>query len=109
MLGEVIDLLEERKINLVTAQHVLEELASGSLYHPFQIVEMKNWFQITDPKKIKKLCEEAIEQNPDIVKKYLAGKPKLLFALLGYISQTTNQRVDMKLVTEQLHKLLQKQ
>lgn len=108
VLGEVIDLLEERKINLVTGQRVLEELSSGSSYRPFQIVEMKDWFQITDPEKIKKLCEDVIRQNPDAVQKYLAGKKKLLFALLGHISQTTNQKADMKLVTEQLQKLLQK-
>lgn len=87
---------------------MLEELALGSPYHPFQIVEMKDWFQITDPEEIKKLCEDAIRQNPDVVQKYLAGKKKLLFALLGYISQTTNERADMNLITKQLLKLLQK-
>lgn len=108
ILGEVVDLLEERKINLVTLRDVLQELSLGSPYRPFQIVEMKDWFQITDPDKINKLCDDAIRQNPDVVQKYLAGKNKLLFALLGYISQTTHNRADMKLVTEQLQKLLHK-
>lgn len=108
LLGEVVDLLEERKINLVTVRRVLEEMALGSSYHPYQIVEMNDWFQISDLEKIRKLCEDAIRQNPDVVQKYKAGKKKLFFALLGYISETTNQKADMKLITDQLQKLLQK-
>nr|CAD7426548.1 unnamed protein product [Timema monikensis] len=73
------------------------------------ITEMNGWAQITNPLEIKKICEDVIIMNPDLVAKYLQGKTKIFKALIGEVAKITNQRANMALVTKELEIQLKKQ
>lgn len=70
------------------------------------MVEDNNWFQIVDEKELEKVCLNVIQENEKIVKKYKAGKKKVLKALLGQIVQKTNKCANMGAVVEIMERLL---
>lgn len=101
-LGEVVDLLKSKKINLVSARELLQEIVDGNPNSPSELVEMHGLLQITDLSEIDRLCTEALEQNTKLVEQYLNGKTKVFNALVGKIGKSTNNRANMAAVVEVL-------
>ncbi|XP_049785624.1 glutamyl-tRNA(Gln) amidotransferase subunit B, mitochondrial [Schistocerca cancellata] len=108
-LGELIDMLQNDVINLQVAKKVLEELLSGPANSPSEIVNLNHWSQIIHPDEINKICRDVILKNPKLVKQYKNGKKKVLKALLGEAARSTNERVKMSLVEQQLKTMLDKE
>ncbi|XP_049828330.1 glutamyl-tRNA(Gln) amidotransferase subunit B, mitochondrial isoform X2 [Schistocerca gregaria] len=108
-LGELIDMLQNDVINLQVAKKVLEELLTGPANSPSEIVNLNQWSQIIHPDEINKICRDVILKNPKLVKQYKNGKKKVLKALLGEAARSTNERVKMSLVEQQLKAMLDKE
>lgn len=105
-IGQLIDLLQNKIINLMKAKKILYELISDPKKSPKEIVEERNWFLISDEKQLEKMCLEIIEKNPKIVSQYKNGKKKLLNALLGEMAKITDNCADMVIVTKIMERLL---
>ncbi|KMQ87139.1 glutamyl-trna amidotransferase subunit mitochondrial [Lasius niger] len=105
-IGQLIDLLQNKVINLIKAKKILHELISDPKKSPKEIVEERNWFLISDEKQLEKMCLEVIEKNPKIVSGYKNGKKKLFNALLGEMAKITDQCADMAIVTKIMERLL---
>ncbi|XP_046684541.1 glutamyl-tRNA(Gln) amidotransferase subunit B, mitochondrial isoform X2 [Homalodisca vitripennis] len=107
-IGEIADLLQSKRINLLTARHVLEVIASGDNRAASDIISAGNLWLVTDPVEIQAVCDAAILRNPGLVESYRSGKTKVLGALLGDIAKVTQNRVDMSLIARHLQELLKK-
>ncbi|KAK9499263.1 hypothetical protein O3M35_002332 [Rhynocoris fuscipes] len=107
-LGEIIDLIENGEINLVTARKVMEEIATGSPLSPVEIVDKSGLKQISDPKQLYLICKNTIERNPKIVLQYKSGKTKVFSALLGIIAKETQNKANMKIISDMLKDILDK-
>nr|CAD7399982.1 unnamed protein product [Timema poppensis] len=107
--GELVDLLQNGTLNLMAVRKILDELLNGNPHSPSKITEMNGWAQITNPLEIKRICEDVIIKNPDLVAKYLQGKTKIFKALIGEVAKFTKQRANMALVTKELEIQLKKQ
>ncbi|XP_032688294.1 glutamyl-tRNA(Gln) amidotransferase subunit B, mitochondrial isoform X2 [Odontomachus brunneus] len=105
-IGEVIDLLQDKLINLLIATKILKELISGPKKLPKEIVQENNWFLISDTKLLEQMCLEVVERNPKIVKVYKKGKTKVAKALIGEIARNTRQCADMAAVAQIIERLL---
>ncbi|GLV42651.1 Glutamyl-tRNA amidotransferase subunit B [Carabus blaptoides fortunei] len=105
-LGELVDLIQLKTVNLVTARKILEEIINGDSRSPSEITEKNNWGQIKGTAQITKLCEDVITENPKLVKQYLCGKTKVFSALLGKAAVKSEQRANMAEVTRILKELL---
>lgn len=105
-IGQLIDLLQNKSINLITARKVLGELMTNPRKYPSEIVQERNWFLISDEKQLEQICLEVIEKNSKIVSEYRRGKKKLFNALLGEITKITEQRADMMAVARIMERLL---
>ncbi|XP_014261832.1 glutamyl-tRNA(Gln) amidotransferase subunit B, mitochondrial [Cimex lectularius] len=105
-LGEIIDLLQNDRINLTTARKLLSEIINGNPQTPFEIVEKENLYQITDEQILREICLEAMKNNPTAVEKYRKGKVRVLSFLLDYISEQTNNRAKMSKVIELIREML---
>ncbi|XP_011350215.1 glutamyl-tRNA(Gln) amidotransferase subunit B, mitochondrial isoform X2 [Ooceraea biroi] len=105
-IGQIINLLQDKLINLVTAKRILDNLTTDCKKSPREIVKEHNWFLISDEKQLEQICLGVIEKNPKIVSAYKNGKKKLLNALLGEIAKITEQRADMAAVAKMMEKLL---
>lgn len=107
-LGQFIDLVESNYINNQTRKKVIDLLVTGDKNMPLQIVDSKGWSQINNESEIENICLNVIENHPDKVKAYKAGKTKVLKAFLGIIAAETNGRANMKIVEQIMEILLKK-
>jgi aspartyl-tRNA(Asn)/glutamyl-tRNA(Gln) amidotransferase subunit B len=73
-----------------------------------QLVEKHGWAQIIDESEIERLCTAVIEQNPNLVKQFHAGKTKVFNSLVGKVSKITQNRADMAAVVQVLKEKLSK-
>ncbi|MFQ6111492.1 MAG: Asp-tRNA(Asn)/Glu-tRNA(Gln) amidotransferase GatCAB subunit B, partial [Nitrospinota bacterium] len=117
VMGELLRVLKERKLELeecrVTARHlasllkmvesgeitgtiakaVFEEMAAtGEM--PEEVVEKKGLRPITDAAELSAIVEKVLAENPDPVKKYRAGKEKLLGFLVGQVMKATGGKAN---------------
>ncbi|KAL0128262.1 hypothetical protein PUN28_003491 [Cardiocondyla obscurior] len=105
-IGQLIDLLQNKSINLITARKILKELTANSNKRPKEIVEEHNWFLISDEKQLKEICLKIIEKNPNMVSKYKTGKKKLFNALMGEVAKVTEDRANLAVVAKIMEQLL---
>uniref|UniRef100_A0A0A9YG45 Glutamyl-tRNA(Gln) amidotransferase subunit B, mitochondrial n=1 Tax=Lygus hesperus TaxID=30085 RepID=A0A0A9YG45_LYGHE len=105
-LGEITDFLQEDKINLTTAQFLLQEIANNNPNSPEEIVSKLGLAQISDPATLQELCSQIINDNPKMVKQYRSGKTKVISALLGAVAQKSGNRANMKLASQIMKDLL---
>lgn len=106
-LEDLTDLLLQKKINLDVCRSVLEEILSNGK-SPLTIVREKRWSLVTDSKVITEKCIKVIENNPKLVKQYRDGKVKVLRALLGILTKTSDNKLDMSLASKKMEELLKK-
>ncbi|KAL1518020.1 hypothetical protein ABEB36_001706 [Hypothenemus hampei] len=104
--GEILELVSQGLITRNVASMVLNELLQGNIRSPLEIVEEKNWKQITDEKELEKICQAILQENPKGVTQYLNGKVKVFKAFLGGVANKTDNRADMKKVETILKKIL---
>ena len=108
-LGQLIDMLESDKINLLLLKLILQEMIDTSK-SPEEISEDKNWKQISDDAEITKLCRTLLESESGqkMAKAYKSGKTKVLFAMAGEIKKLSHNRINMEKTVDTLKKLLSK-
>lgn len=65
-----------------------------------QIINEKGLAQITDEKDLNQIVEKVLKENPENLKKYLAGKEKILSFFIGEMMKKTQGKANPKLVNE---------
>lgn len=95
-LGELTDLMTEKRINAEICREILNELLNSNMeVNITQLVNDKGWCLVTDEKEIKDICLKVLENNPKLVKQYREGKIKVFRALLGILVKSTDKKLDM--------------
>lgn len=105
-IGELIDLIHDKRINYLVMRKVLIKLLDGPEKTPKQIVEENNWFMILDESELEKVCLEVLEKQPKLVKKYKAGRKRVFKVFLQQVATATNDCADMQQTTKILTRLL---
>ncbi len=62
---------------------------------------------LDDDTEIEKVAKEVIDENPEMVKQYQAGKTTIIQALVGQVMRKTQGRANAAKVLSILEKLLQ--
>ncbi len=87
-LAGLIQLVDNKTININTARQVFEEMfASGR--DAGAIVEAKGLAQVNDEATLSKVVEEVLDANPQQAQAYLAGNEKLFQFLVGQTMKRT--------------------
>ena len=106
-LGELVTLIDKGTISSAIAKKVLEELFN-EVKMPSKIIEEKGWVQISDEGAIKEVVAKILENNPQSVADYKAGKDKALGFLVGQAMKETrgkaNPQMLNKMFLEELNK-----
>ncbi len=106
-LAELAKLQAGGKINSTTAKDVFQEmLASGK--DAATIVKEKGLEQVSDDSAIEKEALAVLEENPDEVARYLAGKEQLLQFFVGQLMKRTRGKANAAVATPILKTLLEK-
>lgn len=90
--GDLISLLENKKINSSMASQALEKmLDTGKPVSEF--ISQKDMDGI-DEGTLREICQRAVAENKEAVESYLGGKEKAFGAIIGYIMKVTKGKAD---------------
>ncbi len=104
-LDELVNLVDEGKINSKQAKNVFAEMfATGS--GAAAIVKEKGREQVSDTGAIEVLCDQAIAASPKAVAEYKAGKLAAINAIKGQVMKLSKGQANPALVGEILAKKL---
>lgn len=91
-LNELIKLLDSKKIKMNLAKSTLDKmLETGKKVS--ELISESDMGGL-DEATTKKLCEEAVENNPNAVADYKNGKEKAIKAIVGYVMKNSRGKAD---------------
>ncbi|XP_060811129.1 glutamyl-tRNA(Gln) amidotransferase subunit B, mitochondrial isoform X2 [Bombus pascuorum] len=105
-IEELMDLVQAKVINRQILRKLLNELVNKPNKMPKQIVEENKWFMISDEKELELICSEILKTNPQLVKKYKAGKRRIYKSFLRKAAILTEDCADMVKVSKIMTRLL---
>jgi aspartyl-tRNA(Asn)/glutamyl-tRNA(Gln) amidotransferase subunit B len=104
--SEFLTLIHESKINSATAQVILAEmLATGA--SPESVLKEKDLGQKSSPDELRPIVESIVNQNPDSVAQYKAGKLQVIKFLLGAVMKATGGKANPKVAEDLLKEIMQ--
>lgn len=106
-LARLIELIEEGTISGKMAKEIFGVMWKLKM-SPEDIIKQRGLKQITSDDEINDLCIKVIDENKDIVQKFIDGKEGVLGALVGIVMKDTKGQANPKLVNEKLRDVIQK-
>ena len=104
-LAKLINLIKKGTISGKIAKTIFEIMSDGDK-DPEKIVEEKGLKQQSDPKKLEKIIDKIISENPKNVELYKSGKDKLFGFFVGQVMKSSGGKANPQLVNEILKKKL---
>ncbi len=106
-LGELICLIDKGTISTSIAKKVLPEMFETQ-EKPSKIIEKNGWIQISDEGAIKEVVKKVLQENPQSIADYKAGKDRALGFLVGQAMKETKGKANPgmlnKMFLEELNK-----
>ena len=106
-LGHLVQLIDKGTISNSIGKKVLEELFENPK-EPSKIIEEKGWVQISDEGAIKEVVLKVLENNPQSVADYKAGKDKALGYLVGQAMKETRGKANPQMLNKMFMEELKK-
>ncbi len=106
-LAGLVSLLDKEVISSSIGKKVLDELFENPR-DPQKIIEEKGWIQISDESAIKEVVKKVLENNPQSIADFKAGKDKALAYLIGQSMKETKGKANPKMLTEMFLEELKK-
>ncbi|MFA7315152.1 MAG: Asp-tRNA(Asn)/Glu-tRNA(Gln) amidotransferase subunit GatB, partial [Candidatus Magasanikbacteria bacterium] len=105
--AELIALIYNNKVNATNAYKILLIMVGIDVdKDPTHILEEKGWGQVSDSGQIETLVEDVINNYPDQVAQFRAGKETVIRFLIGMVMKASEGSADPKIVEEVLLKKL---
>jgi aspartyl-tRNA(Asn)/glutamyl-tRNA(Gln) amidotransferase subunit B len=106
-LVEFLQLLQDKKITTKAGQRIIENMPHNPKT-PTQIAEELGLIGVVEEDVVQKAVKQSIDENPEAVSDYYAGKKKALNFLMGQVMRITRGKADpgeiVKLLQEELDK-----
>ena len=106
-LGELVELIDKGTISNNIGKKVLDELFENPKL-PSKIIEEKGWIQISDEGAIKEVVLKILENNPQSVADYKAGKDRALGFLVGQAMKETKGKANPQMLNKMFIEELKK-
>ena len=104
-LAELLEFVEEGKINRKQAREVFDELyAHGGV--PADIITQRGMVQVSDEGQLEEWAKAAMAANPKAVADYQKGNKAAIGALVGGVMKLSKGKANPKLISQLLGKLL---
>ncbi|MEO0348148.1 MAG: Asp-tRNA(Asn)/Glu-tRNA(Gln) amidotransferase subunit GatB, partial [Pseudomonadota bacterium] len=98
-LAELLGLISDGTISGKIAKQVFEEMFNSNKGAK-AIVEERGLVQLSDPEQIKALIQHIINDNPEKVEQYRAGKDKLFGYFVGQVMKQSGGKANPKIANE---------
>ena len=106
-LAKMIELINKGTISSAIGKKVLEELFE-SPKDPEEIVKEKGWIQISDEGAIKEVVMKILENNPQSIVDFKAGKDRALGFLVGQAMKETKGKANPQMLNKMFLEELKK-
>ena len=106
-LGHLVELIDKGTISSSIGKKVIEELFENPA-EPEEIIKEKGWIQISDEGAIKEVVIKVLEENPNSVSDYKAGKDRALGFLVGQAMKLTKGKANPQMLNKMLKDELSK-
>ena len=106
-LGHLVQLIDKGTISSSIAKKVIEELFENPK-EPEEIIKEKGWIQISDEGAIKEVVLKVLEENPNSVADYKAGKDRAIGFLVGQAMKATKGKANPQMLNKMLKEELSK-
>ncbi len=106
-LAQMIRLIENGTISSAIGKKVLEELFENPK-DPEEIIKQNGWIQISDEGTIKQVVMKILENNPQSILDFKAGKDRALGFLVGQAMKETKGKANPKMLNEMFLEELKK-
>ena len=107
LIGELLNNISDNTISGKIAKEVLEECyATGE--SPNSIIESKGLKQITDASELESMLKKIVDDNPEQVAQFQAGKDKLFGYFVGQAMKETKGKGNPEIINKILRELLAK-
>ena len=103
----MIMLIDKGTISSAIGKKVLEELFENPK-KPEEIVKEKGWIQISDEGAIKEIVLKILENNPQSIADYKAGKDRALGFLVGQAMKETKGKANPQMLNKMFAEELKK-
>jgi len=103
--AELINLVTENKISSRAAKDILALIVIND-ESPLKIATEKNLIQSNDESILKIIVEKTINENPDVVAIYKAGKENAIMSLVGKVIKESNGSANPQIVIKLLKEIL---
>lgn len=98
-LAKVVELIDKGTISSAIGKKVVEELFENPK-NPEEIIKEKGWIQISDEGAIKEVVLKVLENNPQSVADYKAGKDRALGFLVGQAMKETKGKANPQMLNK---------
>ena len=98
-LAKMIMLIDKGAISSAIGKKVLEELFENPK-EPEEIIKQNGWIQISDESAIKEVVLKILENNPQSIADFKAGKDRALGFLVGQAMKETKGKANPKMLND---------
>ena len=106
-LGHLVELIDKGTISSSIGKKVIEELFENPK-EPEEIIKEKGWIQISDEGEIREVVLKVLEENPNSVADYKAGKDRAIGFLVGQAMKATKGKANPQMLNKMLKEELSK-
>ena len=106
-IAELIKAVLENVINRTSAKEIFAKIYSENI-DPNQYIKDNNLGMISDNDLLYTACREAIDEDPDGVKKYKNGNTKVFAAFVGNVMRKMKGKANTVIVNEIIKEMLEK-
>ena len=106
-LAKLVELIDKGTISSAIAKKVVEELFENPK-DPEEIIKEKGWIQISDEGAIKEVVMKILENNPQSIADFKAGKDRALGFLVGQAMKETKGKANPQMLNKMFLEELKK-
>ena len=102
-LAKLVELIDKGTISSAIGKKVLEELfdcEKDNITDPEDIIKEKGWIQISDEGAIKEVVMKILDENPQSIADYKAGKDRALGFLVGQAMKATKGKANPQMLNK---------
>ena len=103
-LGEIVQYIEEGRINLSSAKKIIETLFEDNTKSPEEIISEQDLEQINDENLLSEIIDEVLVKNQKAVEEYKSGKEKAIQSIIGQIMGKTKGKANPSLTIDIIKK-----
>ena len=98
-LGELVEVIDKGTISSSIGKKVLDEMFVNP-DSPSKIIEKNGWIQISDESAIREIVLKILDENPQSIADYKAGKDRALGFLVGQAMKATKGKANPQMLNK---------